>query len=243
MTRVAPGGTGRRLSGERGQAVAQVTVVDDRRVAAGGGDRGGQPLLAVAFTRPDQAGKPADVIVAGDIQGVEVQPGPPGDLGDPVRQGHRAVRLAGQDRGQGVAAGDPVPGEIVGVAVEQQREPGAGADLDQGQRRAQLGQGGQQRGAPGRLVGLGSPGPDDPGERGPVTGGQRPQPIQVRRGSQQRAGCGEQQVRLALFRRQRTEETQDDSVLSDRGGQLLVDRAAAAGLLGERPVVSRGAQT
>ena len=62
--------------------------------AAGGGDRGGQPLLAVALARPVQAVEPADVVVARDIERVEVDPGPR------------------------VTAGDLVPGEALGVAIE-----------------------------------------------------------------------------------------------------------------------------
>jgi len=153
------GGPGRGLGGQRGQVGEQVTAVDGRRVAAGGGDRGGEPVLAVALPRPHQAGQPADVVLAGDIERVEVEPGPPGDVRHPGRQRHRAAHGAAQRRRVRVAAGDPVAVVVVAVAVEQQGQPGAGADLDQRQRAGQRGERGQQGGAAGGLVRLGAPGP------------------------------------------------------------------------------------
>src|SRR5450432_4152659 len=107
--------------------------MDNGRVAAGRGDRGGEPLLAVAFPRPDEARQPADVAVAADVERVEVEPGPPGDPGQPGWHGHRPARLAAQGRRLGIQAGDPVPGVVVGVTVDEQGEPGAGTNLDQRQ--------------------------------------------------------------------------------------------------------------
>jgi len=48
---------------------------------------------------------------------------------------------------------------------------------------------------------------------------QGPQPGYVDGVAQQVAGCPEQQVGLALFRRQRAEETQHGGVVGDRHGQ------------------------
>jgi hypothetical protein len=235
------GRTGRGAGCQRGQVGQQVTAMDHGRVAAGGGDGGGEPLVAVAFAGPDQAGQPADVIVAADVQRIEVKPGPPGDHGRPVRQRHRPVRHAPQGGRLRVLAGDPVPGVVVGVTVGQQGESGAGADLDQRQRLRQPGQRRQQRGTAGGLVGLRSPGHHHGGQLIAVAADQRPQPGDSGGLAQQVAGRREQQVGLALLRRQRAEETQYGGVTGDRRGQCLIGRAAVAGILGECPVVLRGA--
>ena len=73
-----PGGRPGRQPRQVGE---QVAAVHYRRVPAGRRDRGGQPLLAVAFTGPHQAGQPAHVVVAADVERAEIQPGPPGDHG------------------------------------------------------------------------------------------------------------------------------------------------------------------
>ena len=90
------GRAGRSLGRQGGQVGQQVTAVHGRRVAAGGGDRGGQPRPAAAFTGPEQARQPADIVVAGDVERVEVEPGPPDDLGNPGWQRHRPARLTPQ---------------------------------------------------------------------------------------------------------------------------------------------------
>ena len=59
--------------------------------------------------------------------------------------------------------------------------------------------------------------------------------------AQQVSGCGEEQIGLALGRRQGAEETQDRVVVGDQPGQRVVRRRAAAHLLGPLPVVLRGA--
>ena len=118
----------------------------------------GEPVLAVALPGPHQAGQPADVVLPRDIERVEVEPGPPGDVRYPGRQRYRAADGAAQRRRVRVAAGDPVAVVVVAVAVEQQGQPGAGADLDQRQRAGQRGECGQQGGAARRLVRLGAAG-------------------------------------------------------------------------------------
>jgi hypothetical protein len=94
--------------------------VDLRGVAAGGGDRVGQPLLAVALARPDQAVEPADIVVVGDVERVEVDPGPPRGTGRPGRGAHPL----GPGRGQR-GLGRVLPelwariGNVAGVLAQQ----------------------------------------------------------------------------------------------------------------------------
>ena len=182
---------------------------------------------AVTLPGPDQAGKPAGVVRAGHVQRVEVEPGAPADGRDPGRERHRPARIASQHGSVRVQARQPVPGVVVGVAVDEQVEPGAGAGLDQRQRLRQLGQGGQQDRAPGRLVGLGAPGHDQLGQFGPGLAGQLAQRPDGGRSPEQVAGRREQQVRLALGRRQRRDEAHQRRVAGDRLGQHLVSRRPA----------------
>jgi len=213
------GSVGRGPGGQRGQVGEQVAAMHGRRVTPGSRDRRGQPFLAVAFPGPHQAGQPADVVVSGHIKRVEVEPGPPGDVGQPDGHGHRPAQSAVQRRRVRVGTGDQMPVVVVGVAVEQQREPGTGADLDQRQRPGQPGERGEQGGAAGGLVRLGEPGQHDLGQFGLVPPDQGLQRADAGRDAQQVPGRGEQQIRLAFGRRQRSEKTQDHVVIGDRRGQ------------------------
>jgi len=76
------GGIGGRPGHHSRQVGEQIALDDGRRCVAGGPDGRREAFGAVPLIRPDQAGKPADVIVAGDVQGVEVEAGPPGDGGE-----------------------------------------------------------------------------------------------------------------------------------------------------------------
>ena len=61
---------------------------------------------------------------------------------------------------------------------------------------------------------------------------------------EQKAGGGEQQVRLALLSRQGTQEAKDGLVVGDRQRERLVQRRATRRLpAGEPPIVLRGANT
>jgi hypothetical protein len=123
-----------------------------------------------------------------------------------------------------------VPGVVVGVAVDEQVEPGAGARLDQRQRLRQLRQGRQQDRAASRLVGLRAPGQDQLGQFGPGLAGQFAQRPDRGRRAEQVAGRREHQVRLALVRRQRGDEAHQCRVAGDRFGQYLVGRRPASRL-------------
>jgi hypothetical protein len=77
--------------------------------------------------------------------------------------------------------GDPVAGVVIRVLIEQQRQPRAGADLDQRERLRQFGEGGQKGGAPGGFVRLRPPQHHFPGQLSRILRDQCPQPIDVGR--------------------------------------------------------------
>jgi hypothetical protein len=72
----------RRLGGERVQGVGgQVACLDARRVLPRDGDRLAQRLHPVLHPGPDQQLQPVQLVLVVDVDGVEVEPGAPGDLG------------------------------------------------------------------------------------------------------------------------------------------------------------------
>jgi PaaX-like protein C-terminal domain len=142
------GRLGRRLGGHGGEVVDEITPNQGGWVTAGHRDRRGQSLLPAGLTGPDQAAQPGGVGVVAHVERVEVDPGAPDDPGQPIRQRHRAVRLAAQHQRRRVGAAQGVAGVVVAVAVGQQGQPGAGPDLEQRQRLRQGRQRGQQWGAP-----------------------------------------------------------------------------------------------
>ena len=87
-------GAWRCLGGQQGDVGEQVATVDRRRVAAGGLDGGRQALLAPRLARPEQAFQPADVGVPRHVQRVQVEPGPPADLGHHRGEQDRAGRAS-----------------------------------------------------------------------------------------------------------------------------------------------------
>src|SRR6202012_1979123 len=101
----------------------QIAPVYRGRVPAGGVDRRRQPLPPSGLARPYQAFQPADVIVVGDVQRVQVEPGAPGDLGDLRRDGDRAQRSAAEDGRVRVRSGELATAVFVGVPVREQGEP------------------------------------------------------------------------------------------------------------------------
>src|SRR5882757_11429020 len=120
-----------RLGGEVDEAVNEIAADDAWRVLARYRDGGRQPLVAVRFARPDQAAQPRNVLLVGDVERVEIDAGAPDDLGQCVRQWHWAVGLAVQYRSRRIRSGEgDLSGVVVAVAVGQQRQPGAGADLE-----------------------------------------------------------------------------------------------------------------
>ena len=139
-----------------------------------------------------------------------------------------------------LGSGDPVPGIVIGVPLHEQGEPGAGADLQERQWFRKQCQGGQQRRAPGGLVGLRAPAEHGPGELVAPVGDQAPERGEIGRLAEQVAGRREQQVRLPLGRGQRVEERQDQPVAGYRCRQLHVPRRPAARFSGENPVVHSG---
>jgi len=115
---------------------------------------GAKPRLAVALAGPYQAAQPPDVVVNGDIEGIEVQPGAPGHVGHPDRQRDPAGWPTAQHRRVRICAGYEVTVVVVGVPVREQREAGARANLQERQRLGEHCQRGQERGASGWFVGL-----------------------------------------------------------------------------------------
>ena len=105
-----------------------------------GGFRRAQPTASAsrcrrpASTGPQQALQPAHVVVAADVERVEVQARPPAHIRHPRGQRHRPPRFAAQDRRLRVTAGHMVAPVLIRVAVGQQGEPGTRADLEQRQR-------------------------------------------------------------------------------------------------------------
>ncbi len=112
---------------------------------------------------------------------------------------------------------------VVVIAVDQEREPRGGTDLDQGQRpreTAQQRQEGRPRNGPARWSGFaGSPSPRPGGRAVRSQGDAGPR---NRAHHRARSGGGEQQVRLALLRRQADQEAEDGFVIGDRHRERLV---------------------
>jgi hypothetical protein len=92
------GRAGRRLAGQGREIGQQVAAVDARRVPAGRLDGGRQPLPAPGLAGPEQALQPADVIVVGNVERVQVQPGAPDDVGYLRGKRDRTKRSAAEDR-------------------------------------------------------------------------------------------------------------------------------------------------
>jgi hypothetical protein len=231
----------RRLPGQRRNIREQVAPVNRRRVPPRGLHRQPQALAAVGLARPDQALQPAHVVIAGDVERVEVQPRAPGDLGDAPRQRHRAVRVAGDHRRPRVAAGDPVARVIVGIPVREQGEPGARAHLEEGKWLRQHSEQRKQGGAARGLVCLGTAGKHHRAQLGVSVSDEGAQRGDVRGLAEQVAGGREEQVRLLPGARQAVQESQQARVRGGLGRQSLIPRGPAAGLPGERPVVLRRA--
>ena len=238
------GGIRWRLAGQAGQVRDQVTAVHDGRVPAGGGDGGRQLRGPVPFPRPDQAGQPAGIIVAGHVERVQVEPGAPGDHRDPGWQRDRPRGWQCSVGACRVQACHLVPVVVVGVAVIQQGEAGAGADIDQRERLGQPGQRGQQNGAAGLVDWSGSAGPAAPRRAGRGTGGSGSVAGHGPAAAEQVACPGEQQPGLAAAGRQPRDEVHDDVVGGSRLRQGLIRRRAAPRLpAGKRPNAAAAAAT
>ena len=152
------GGAGRHEVERVGQPFEEVSGEQGRWVLGGGGRGGvqaGEPLL-LDRAGPDEGAQPGEVVGVGDVERVEVD----ADAGDhfrqPLRQGERTGRRAPQVHWARAAHVAAVVGVAVAVRIEAQAR--RRADLHQGQRPVDPGQGGQECGAAGRLVGLGGPG-------------------------------------------------------------------------------------
>jgi hypothetical protein len=166
----------------------QVALVHLWRVTAGSLDGRGETFPAVVFSRPQQALEPPDVVIVGHVERVQVKTGPPGNLGNPCREGNRATRLAGQLGCLLVHAGYPITAVVVGVPVHEQGESRARADLNERQRPGEQRQGGQQGRAPGGLVGLRAPGAHGRGQFAASIANQLSQRGEIGRSAQQVAG-------------------------------------------------------
>ena len=224
---------GRGLFGQPRQVVHQVTAYQQWRVGRRDRRRGAQPVPAVPVLRPDQRLQPGHVGRVGDVERVQVQPGPPHHLRTPLRRlGAGQVTVE-----QRLAVADPPIAVAVGVPVRVEAQPGGGADLQQRQRLRQRGEHRQQSRAASRLVRLRGPHPHLRRHVRPVPHHVRAERRRVVHRPAAQPHHPEQQVRLTLGRRQRVEQGEQLRVTGDHPRQPLVRRGHAARLtLGEDPI-------
>ena len=130
----------------------QVALDHARRVARGRP----RPRRAASSTRcscPGQISSSSQRICSGSVTSIGLRSSPArhDDLRQRGGQRRVALRHAAQDRR---AVAEPVAGVVVAVAVGQQAQPGARADLEQRERLRQRGEQRQHQRAAGGLVGL-----------------------------------------------------------------------------------------
>lgn len=160
-------GAGGSLIEELGNVSCEIAG-DDAGSSDGRQDHSGvQAVGSLVVLGPDQGLQPAPGVGVGGVNRVEVEPSPPDDGWNLVRQRD----VAGSDAGQGQRAlGRPDPvvdawsGVVVTPGVVEQAQAGAGANLDQSQRLGQECERGKERGAAGDFVGLRPPGSHHPSD-------------------------------------------------------------------------------
>jgi hypothetical protein len=159
------------------------------------GDLGGgtQPFPAVIVLRPDQGLQPCSVLRIGDVEGVQVQPGPPYHLGKPPRRAE-PLSIAVDDR---PALAHDVGAVPVAVTVRVQTQSRGGAHLQQPQRLRQRGQHRHEQRAAPRLVRLGRSRAQLRLDHRPPSHDEVPEFDRVVHGSAEQPYDGEEQVRLA----------------------------------------------
>ena len=194
------------------------------RLPASDVDGGAQPLPALVLLRPDQVLQPRHRVGVRDVERVEVDTAPPGD----VRVGGGDGQVAGGPGAQQRTAAPPQPAQgrpLVVVAVGEQAETGAGPDLDQGQRPVDEPEDRDEGRETADLVGLGRP-LHDGGAHGRLLLEQHGTQGVVRRrgGGTVPPGSGEDQVGLALDGRQRAQPGQHLLVVGDAERPLLEAR-------------------
>ena len=171
---------------------------DHGRVPAGDVDGGAQPLAALVLLRPDQVLQPRHRVGVRDVERVEVDTAPPGD----VRVGGGDGQVAGGPGAQQRTAAPPQPADgrpLVVVAVGEQAETGAGPDLDQRQRPLDEPEDRDEGRETADLVGLGRPLHDGGAHRRLLLEQHGTQGVVRRRGGGTvPPGGGEDQVGLAL---------------------------------------------
>jgi hypothetical protein len=119
---------------------------------------------------------------------------------------------------------------VVAPAVIEQAQAGAGADLDQGQRLRELGQGREQRGAAGDFVGLGATGAQHVQDLLGVLVRPAHRVLRILDGCVVPAQRPEQQVGLPPYGRNGAQQLQELWVTGDGESEPLVGRRPVAGL-------------
>jgi hypothetical protein len=180
--------------------------------------------------RPDEGVEPGEVCRVRHVERVEIQAGPPHDLGKPSRRRHPS-RRAHQDR---LAITDHLVAVAVGIPVRIEAQPAGCADLQQRERLRQPGEHRQQNRTPPSLVRLHDPDTHLRLDLRPVRHREATERGRILDRTSEQADDAEQQIRLPFRRRERAEQCEHFLVTADRQRWALVcGRHAACLPLGE----------
>ena len=116
-----------------------------------------QALGSTGLARPQEACQPGHVLLAADVERVEVYSRSPDDFRHSSRERYGANCPAVHRRGIRVQAAHSVAVVVVGIDVREERQAGGRSDFEEGEGAGEGGEGGHQDSAARRLVGLRPP--------------------------------------------------------------------------------------